>query len=424
MTNRCLSLLGGVLIFAAALPLPAALSPAEQKMADWVDAHAAEFAADLEAAVRIDSQTENLAGVRQLGEHFAGQLAALGFDARFVPLPESTARAGHLVAERKGAQGRRVLLIGHLDTVFPGGEFRREGDIAHGSGVADMKGGDVVIIMALRALAAMGALENTQINVVMTGDEEASGKPLEVSRRDLWDAAARSDVALAFESAIGSTGTVARRGSISWELTVQGATGHSSGIFSPLMGDGAAYEMARILDGFREVARKLDGVTLSPALITAGATAELSRTGGTAAGKTNIIPQRALVRGDLRTVSAEQLAEAQAQMQAVVKANLPRTSAELKFDEGYPAMAPTPANYTLLAMLDAASRDLGCGGITAFDPRGRGAGDIAFVSPPLPGLDGLGLDGPGQHTANESADLSRAPELVKRAAVLIYRLTR
>ncbi len=190
------------------------------------------------------------------------------------------------------------------------------------------------------------------------------------------------------------------------------------------MGDGAAYEMARILEGFREVARKLDGVTLSPALITAGTTAELSRHGWNGGGKTNIIPQRALVRGDLRTVSAAQLAEAQVAMQAVVKQNLPRTSAELKFDEGYPAMPPTEANYALLAQLDAASRDLGFGAITAFDPRGRGAGDIAFVSPPLPGLDGLGLDGPGQHTANESTDLTRAPELVKRAAVLIYRLTR
>jgi glutamate carboxypeptidase len=408
----------------AALPLAAELSPDEQKIAAWVDAHADEFAPELEAAVRIDSQTENLAGVRRLGEHFVPRFSALGFEARFVPLPETMARAGHLVAEHRGTRGKRVLLIGHLDTVYPGGEFRREGDIAHGAGVADMKGGDVVILMALRALHATGALHDRQVIVVMTGDEEAAGNPTAVSRKALRDAAARSDLALAFESAVGLTGTVARRGSISWQLTVQGVTGHSSGIFSPLMGDGAAYEMARILDGFRDVARKLDGATLSPALITAGATAELNRTGGTTAGKTNIVPQRALVRGDLRTVSAEQLAEAQAMMQEVVRANLPRTSAELVFDEGYPAMSPTPANYALLAQLDAVSRDLGDGEITAFDPRARGAGDIAFVSPPLPGLDGLGLDGPGQHTANESTDLSHAPELVKRAAVLIYRLTR
>lgn len=400
------------------------LTPGEQKIIDAVDAAQGDFARDLEQAVQIDSATENLAGVRQLGELFSRQLAGLGFESRFIELPASTGRAGHLVAERRGTKGRRVLLIGHLDTVYPGADFRREGDRVFGSGVADMKGGDVVIIHALRALHRAGALEDTSIIVVMTGDEEAVGKPQELARRDLLEAAKRSDVALAFESAIGRTGTVARRGSISWELEVQGVTGHSSGIFSAAMGSGAAYEMARILQGFYNQVRPLDGVTINAALIAAGVEAELERTGGKVSGKTNIIPQRALVRGDLRTVSAEQLAEAQALMQAIVQQNLPRTSATLKFNEGYPAMPPTPANYALLAQLDQASRDLGQGGITAFDPRGRGAGDIAFVSPPLPGLDGLGLDGPGQHTRNESADLTQAPVLVKRAALLIHRLTR
>lgn len=413
-----------LLALAVAARLAAGLTPEEQKIAGLVDAQAGAFAGELETAVRIDSATENLAGVRRLGEHFAAQLAELGFASRFAGLPASTGRAGHLVAEHKGTKGKRVLLIGHLDTVYPGGEFKREGNIVHGSGVADMKGGDVVLIAALRALHAAGALADTQIIVVMTGDEEAMGHPAEISRRDLLESAQRSEVALAFESAVGRTGTVARRGSISWELEVQGVTGHSSLIFSPVMGDGAVFETARILQGFYDRLRPLDGLTISPALVAAGVEAELSRTEGKLSGKTNIIPQRSLVRGDLRTVSAGQLAEAQARMQAVVKSNLPRTSAVLKFSEGYPAMVPTPANYALLAQLDQASRDLGLGEITAFDPRARGAGDIAFVSPPLPGLDGLGLDGPGQHTRNESADLDRAPELVKRAAVLIYRLTR
>lgn len=407
-----------------AVSAAAALTPDEQKIAALVDAQAAAFAPDLEAAVRIDSATENLAGVRRMGEHFARQLTELGFASRFVELPASTGRAGHLVAEHQGTKGKRVLLLGHLDTVYPAGEVRREGDVLHGSGAADMKGGDVVIIAALRALHAAGALEGTQIIVVMTGDEEAVGKPIEVARRDMFDAARRSDLVLSFESAVGPTGTVARRGSISWELEVQGITGHSSGMFSAAMGSGAVFELTRILQGFYDQLRPLDGLTISPALVAAGVEAELTRTGGTVSGKTNIIPQRALVRGDLRTVSAEQLAEAQARMQAVVKQGMPRTSATLTFSEGYPAMPPTPENYALLAQLDQASRDLGFGAITAFDPRGRGAGDIAFVSPPLPGLDGLGLDGQGEHTTRESANLRPAPELVKRAAVLIHRLTR
>ena len=404
--------------------LSAALTPEEQKIVASVDAHRADFARDLQEAVAIDSATENLAGIRRMGEVFCRQLTELGFESRFVELPASTGRAGHLVAEHRGTMGKRVLLIGHLDTVYPGANYRREGDIVHGSGTGDMKGGDVVLIHALRALQDAGALADTQIIVVMTGDEEAPGNPIEVVRRDLLEAAKRSDFALAFESAIGRTGTVARRGSISWLLEVQGATGHSSGMFSAAMGSGSVFEMARILTGFHEELRKLDGVTCNPALVAGGADGDLTRTGGKVAGKTNIVPQRTIVRGDLRTVSEEQLAAAQAKMHEIVKQNLPRTSATLTFSEGYPAMAPTPANYALLAQLDQASRDLGLGEITAFDPRGRGAGDIAFVSPPLPGLDGLGLGGQGEHTRNESSDLSTAPELVKRAAVLLYRLTR
>lgn len=404
-------------------PTRAAVTAAEQRIVAAVDALQARFPEDLAQAVTIDSATENLAGVRQLAEMFAAQLRELGFDARFVEMPASTGRAGHLVAEHRGTKGKRILLIGHLDTVYPGANYRREGPVAHGAGTGDMKGGDIVILHALRALHDAGELADARIIVVMTGDEEAPGHPLALVRKDLVEAAARSDVALAFESAVGMTGTVARRGSISWRLEVRGETGHSSGIFSEEVGSGSVYEMARILSGFHTELRELDGVTCNPALVAGGADGDLTRTGGKVAGKTNIIPQRTLVRGDLRVTSPAQLAEARRRMQAIVSQNnLPHTSAMLTFDEGYPPMPPTPANYALLGELDQVSRDLGFGAITAFDPRGRGAGDIAFVSPPLPGLDGLGLGGKGEHTRNESTDLSTAPGLVKRAAVLIHRL--
>ena len=411
--------------FSALLPLAfATLTPQEQKIAAAVDAQIGDFARDLEQAVKIDSSTENLAGVRQLADVFGAQLSALGLTYRFAALPASTGRAGHLVAEHRGTKGKRVLLIGHLDTVLPGGKFERSGDRALGSGANDIKGGDLIIIYALRALHTAGALADTQIIVVMTGDEEAVGKPAELARQELFAAARRSDFALAFEGAIAKTATVARRGSMSWEIEVQGATGHSSGIFSAAMGAGSIYEASRILTEFYAELRMLDGLTLNPALIVGGTDTTLDRTGGTTSGKTNITAQSTRIRGDLRTVSAEQLATAQARMTAIVAKNLPRTSAKITFSEGYPAMPDSPANRALLGQLDAASRDLSFGEITAYDPRSRGAGDIAFVSPPLPALDGLGIRGGGAHSPTEWADLATVPELVKRTALLLYRLTR
>jgi glutamate carboxypeptidase len=424
MRRRIVSLLISSLALsrvASAAPLNAE----EQRVIAAAETGFVSFGAELEQIAQINSVTENLAGVRQLGDYFIREFQVLGFDSRFEALPASTGRAGHFVAERNGARGKRLLLIGHLDTVLPGGNFRREGDMVFGAGVADMKGGNLVILHALRALHRAGFLENTHITVVFTGDEESPGVPLDITRRSLREAAKRTDLALAFESDIPGTGTIARRGLATWELEVQGPTGHSSGIFSQAMGSGAVYEAARILSMFHAEIRRIDGVTLNPGLIVGGAQVELDRTTGTVSGKTNIVAQRVLVRGDLRFFDAEQFAEARAGMERALHDRFPRTSAKLTFhDGGYPAMPSSDANTALLAELDRASRDLGFGPITAFDPRGRGAGDVSFVSPPLPALDGLGLGGTGEHTTAEAADLKTAPALIKRTALLIYRLTR
>ena len=147
---------------------------------------------------------------------------------------DSVERAGHLVAQRRGSRGKKILLIGHIDTVFekdsPFQRFERMKNMAAGPGVEDMKGGIVVILYALKALDAVGALENTTITVVLTGDEEDTGDPLSVSRGPLLEAAKASDVALGFEGGVGGTGTatVARRGFTGWELEVTGKAGHSS----------------------------------------------------------------------------------------------------------------------------------------------------------------------------------------------------
>lgn len=416
--------LGGCALLLVASAASAAVAPQEKALVDWVMGREAEMIALLEKSVRIDSRTENHAGVKAVGDLFAAELKQAGLEPMWIVQPAELNRGGHLFAEHKGRKGKRLLLIGHLDTVLPATGFAREGSTGRGSGVSDMKGGNVVIVYALKALQAAGALADTQIVVALTGDEEMPGIPVEVSRRDFVAAAKRSDVALAFESGIPGQGTIARRGSSTWNLEVTSVTGHSSGVFSAAMGSGAIYEAARILETFHTELRKEPGLTANAALIAGGSDVQEEGLRFSAEGKTNIIPPRTLVRGDIRAASPEQLTRAVATMREIAGRNRPRTETKLDIVYRYPPMPPLEKNREVLAQLDAVSRDLGQGPVVATDVSARGAGDSAFASPHAAVLDGLGPYGGGGHTANETIDLSSLAPQAARAAVLIYRLTR
>jgi glutamate carboxypeptidase len=338
-------------------------------------------------------------------------------------------RAGHLVAEHRGRKGgTRMLLIGHLDTVFEGEgqRFARSDTVARGAGSGDMKGGDVVVLYALKALHAAGALKDANVTVVFTGDEESAGDPIAVSRRDLIDAARRSDVALAFEGGNRDNATVARRGASTWLLRVTGKQAHSAGIFGESAGFGAVYEMARILDEFRRSLAAEANLTLNASVAVGGTDVayDTTRVAGTATSKLNIVARSATVSGDLRFLTEEQKERARARMRSIVARSLPGTSAEISFSDEYPAMSPTPGNYRLLAVYDTVSRALGHGPIEAYDPGRRGAGDISFVAPYIDGLDGLGALGGGAHSPDEWVNLPALAMQTERAALLIYRLSR
>ena len=398
-------------------------STEEQKLVDYIDAHTAEAMALLEKTVNIESPTENLAGVKQVGAIFKQEFESLGLTAKWINMPAEMKRAGHLLAEKKGTKGKRVLLLGHLDTVLRGEKFRREGDKAFGTGSSDMKAGDVVLYFALKALHDTGALKDASVIVLLTGDEEDSGDPVEISRGDMISAAKRSDLVLSFENGGSNIATVARRGSSDWTLEVTARTGHSSRIFD-VMGSGAIFEAARILNQFYETLRGEQYLTFNPSVISGGTEVEVKDQSLTTSGKTNVVPAKVIVRGDLRFISEEQKETARAKMKEIVAKSLPGASAKITFTDGIPAMSPNEGNYKLLKTLDAVSQDLGFEKIEALDPGVRGAGDIAYVTHLIPGLDGLGATGGGAHARGEFADLDTLPRQIKRAAVLIYRLTR
>lgn len=399
-------------------------SPEEQKIVASVDAHKEAAIALLEKVVNIESPTQNVKGVKQAGLVFKSEFDALGFQTKWIEMPPEMKRAGHLVAERTGTKGRKLLLLGHLDTVLSGEKFRRDGNRAFGTGTSDMHAGNVVLLYALKALHNAGLLKDTQITVMLTGDEEDSGEPVEISRGDMVALAKRSDLALSFEGAVRNTATVGRRGSSSWTLTVTGETGHSSGIFGERMGEGAIFEASRIIHQFYEQLHGEKYLTFNPSVIVGGTEAQMNSFDGSASGKTNVVPAKVLVKGDLRFISEAQKEATRAKMRDIVSKHLPKTNATIAFEDGIPAMTPNEGNYALLKQLDQVSQDLGFGKVEALDPGERGAGDIAFISHLIPGLDGLGAKGGNSHAAGEWTDLESMPMLIKRTAVLIYRLTR
>lgn len=417
-----------------------ALTPIEQRMVATVDRNNPADQALLEKLVDMNSGTMHLPGVIAVKDVVAPHLEQLGFQVRWMPMEAVTARAGDLIAEHvcaagAGKCGKRLLLIGHLDTVFePSSSFQRYapvqdsgGKMVTGPGVADMKGGLVVMLAALTAMKDAGVLDRSEIRIVLSGDEERFGAPVEKARHDLVEAAKQSDVALEFEPSTRLNGqdtiSITRRSSTTWRLEATGASGHSSQIFGERLGYGAIYEMTRILDAFRQQLRE-DGLTYNVGLLLGGATATLNReeVGGDAAGKANVIPALAIAIGDIRTLNNEQTARTQAKMRAIVEQHLAKTDAKLSFSEGYPAMAATPAGEALFHMWDEASVALGLGPVELGGPMSRGAGDIAFVADSVPGLVGVGILGEGAHAVGETAYLDALPRQAKRNAVLMERL--
>jgi glutamate carboxypeptidase len=434
-------LLAATISAAAQNPAAPPLSATEAQIVHTIDARNEADLALLQQLVDINSGTMHLAGVEAVKDILVPKFESLGFKVRWVPMQSQTNRAGDLVAEHPcpagtGQCGKKMLLIGHMDTVFePTSSFQKytivpntDGKIATGPGIADMKGGLVVMLAALRAMKEAGVLDHSEIRVVLSGDEERVGDPMTVARHDLVEAAKQSDIALEFEPSVRLNGkdtvSIARRSSTTWHIEATGLSGHSSQIFGDRLGYGAIYELARILDAFRQQLPE-DGLTYNVGLILGGATAEINHdnTGGSATGKANVIAPTAIATGDIRTLNDEQTKRVEAKMSAIVAAHLAKTGATINFNESYPAMARTPVGEKLLSEWNDVSTALSLGPVVEGGPMTRGAGDISFAAPYIPGLVGVGILGEGYHAEGETAYLDSLPKQAKRNAVLMTRLT-
>ena len=419
-------LLAGLMGSATSIAAGQALSLQERKIVDFANTQTAEAVGLLEKVVNMPSPTSDQAGVRAVGGVFLRELEALGFDTTWIPLPDSLHRAGHLMARRSGKGGKKILLLGHLDTVPEGKAFRRSGSTGYGSGVYDMKGGIVILLYALKALFAVGALDRGSVTVVLSGDGENPASPSSVSRELMTDAATASDYVLSFEGLSDGTLVTSRRGTIWWRLETTGRSGHSGGIFSDSGGSGAIFEAARILDAFRDGLRFDSMVTVNPSVIVGGTgvTYNPVQETGTATGTHNVVPRSVVVEGDLRYLNSAQKDEACDSMRAIVARHFPQTGGAISFREGGPPMAASRGSEQLAEQYQRLSMLLGYGRVVPRSPDRGGAGDVSFVSGIVPALDGLGPEGGHSHSPDEYVDLDSFPMQITRAALIISRLSR
>ena len=408
------------------------LTKEEKKIKQHVEKNMENAIDLLEKVVNINSGSLNINGNRKVGKIFQKELENLGFNTYWVNYPDEVKRAGHLFAEMRGGSGKKIIMIGHLDTVFekdhPFQKFLREGDKAYGPGIADMKSGDVSLIFAMKALDHIGVLKDMNLTLAFIGDEEKLGAHSTIVRKELIEAGKWADIGLGFEGASGmETGTISRRSSSSWILTTTGIQGHSSRVFSETLGYGAIFEASRIINSFRKELSNEEYLTFNPGVIVGGTDTSYDpvNASGTAFGKTNVVSQSVIVHGGIRTISMIQLDKAVKSMEDIVSQNLPGTTAKIEFKTGYPPMEPTKANYALLDKLEEVNLALGYGKLEPLDPSKRGAADISFVAPHVDAaLAGMGPDGHNAHSADEWLDLLSFPKTTTRAAILIYRLTR
>jgi len=407
-------------------------TPVEKQLTGIVDKNNSEALELLKKVININSGTMNFEGVKKVSDIFMKELDNLNFNTRWID-GTPFQRSGHLIAEHPGS-GKHLLLIGHLDTVFePDSPFQEYKMVADnqmlGPGICDMKGGDVIIIYALKALQEAGLLESMNITVIMTGDEEKNGFPVELARYDLIEAAKAADIAIGFENGDGdpTTAVITRRGASSWKLSVSGNPAHSSQIFKKEVGVGAIYEASRIVYQFYKELSVEEYLTFSPGLILGGTDVNhnAKQNKGDAFGKNNVVAGHTIVSGDLRAISPEQLEKAKTIMRKIVNKNLPGTQAEITFYDAYPPLAPADGNKQLLYIYDKVSKDLGFGPVSAVDPTKAGAADVSFTAKYIDKvIDGLGFGGVNDHTVNETGDLTTLPLQTKRAAVFFHRLSK
>lgn len=345
---------------------------------------------ELAALVAVESPSEDLAACRAVVEATA-ELGAGLLGRR----PETLDVDGRAHLRWRFDGPGRVLVVGHLDTVWPTGTlairpFRVDGDVATGPGCFDMKAG---VVQALHALSTLDELDG--IEVLFTTDEEVGSQ---TSRRLVEDGARRVRAALVCEpSADGGALKLGRKGTGTYTLVVTGRAAHAG--LEPEKGANALVEAAHLILALGAVARPESGTTVTPTV--AGS--------GTA---TNVVPAEAVVEVDVRVSEPEEAERVDAAVRALAT-SVDGCRLEVRGGLNRPPM-PDTSGVELWARAQIIAADLGLPPLRGVTVGGGSDGNLTAAAG-CPTLDGLGPVGGGAHAEGEHVILSAMPQ---RAALL------
>ena len=394
MTHRLMALVGMTALLAASSPAAAAVKAPSRDAKVWAAAQKAlpDQLKLLEQVVNLDSGTGDIDGGRKVAALLAPRLAAMGFSVETLPA-EAPGLAENIVATLKGGGKGRVLLIGHIDTVFGPGTvgkrpFRADAERAYGPGVVDEKGGVVETIQALQILHDLGFRDFKQIVLLLeTSEERGSPGTLKLIDRLLADTDAELNVEPAGEH---DELTVWRKGSATFHITVKGRAAHAG--VAPQDGRNAAAELLNQLHAANIWPKSGEGLTVNLTLMSAGSRA-------------NIIPEDAQAQLNVRVREEADFGK----VEAVLKANalthqIPDTTVTVSREGAYP---PLPNNPGTDALADRASAIYAALGKTIGRGGNGGASESALAAKAgVPALDGLGPVGAAAHSDDEYLELN------------------
>jgi glutamate carboxypeptidase len=375
-----------------------------QKLLAYIDTKEQEMLGFLEKLVNIDSGSFDKAGVDRVGSILADRIAALGFSVQRMPQKDY---GDHLVCRKPGKGEKRILFIGHMDTVFPLGTaksrpFRVEAGRACGPGVVDMKGGIVCLLYALEALKATGHASYDQmgIDLVLNSEEELLSP---TSRPIIEKEAQGADAVCVFEPARpGGEYVIRRKGAGKYKLTVSGRTAHS-GVY-PERGRSAIGELAHKIIALHGLTDFSTGTTVNVGVIQGGE-------------RFNIVAEKAWAEFDLRVPSMEEAKRMEKRIREIVQTQtIPETAAELTGGLVFPPMEQTEEAKRLFEAVREAGRSLG------LDLRGistGGGSDGNCAAQFAPTLDGMGPQGGEAHSDREYMEIASLAERSKVTALFL-----